>query len=129
MDLKFDALLTPPAFSVGFTDRDALGQETHGNTRFVDADAAALLAALLSAKTTQKMLDALSAAIDTQAAAVKDPGSVAAKVTAAAEADRKMHDALDAAAKAKADGDDARAKLVDLNAQIAAAQAKLAAKP
>lgn len=81
-DLKFDLRFTPPSVTVRFTDIDPAGLETHGSFTLTDADATTAMPAGL--------LAIVNAAVDAKAAAVTEPGSVAARVTAADDAERRL---------------------------------------
>ena len=100
-DLKFNVLATPPAVNVAFTDVDAAGRETHGKTSLVGPAASEVFPGTSMAS----MLANINVGIDAQAAAVKEPGTVAARIEAC---------------------DVARRQLWDLNAEIAAKKAELA---
>jgi hypothetical protein len=104
-DLKYNVSTTPPTVQVTFADVAADGNETHGRTAIHDAEASALFPPTL--------LAAVNAAIDAQAALVAEPGSVAARVQAAADAETLTRAAVAATKEAKAE-------LARINAEIAA---------
>ncbi len=112
-DLKFDVSTTAPGVRVAFTERDANGVETHGDTSIHDATAMSLLPLTLIA--------GVNAAIDAQAAAVATPTLMAAKLTAASDAEERQRKAQAAADAADARVAAATAQLADLDAQLASA--------
>ena len=137
-DLKFNVIDTPPAIAVGFTEVAAGGQETHGNTTILGARAQAVWDGIAKGV---PMLAAVNAALDEIAADVAEPGGIAARITAAGEAEKRARDAtaareaaeagakvaVEASAKAEADRATAAQMAADLDVQIIAKRAELAA--
>lgn len=119
--VSFDFRTDPPVVKVAFSTQDAPeARKVSGVTEIHDEAAAALV--------VPGLMDAILKAIDAQAAGVVEPGSVAARITAAAEAEARAKIAraalrtmeqknieLDKAIKAK------EAQLNGLTAQVAAA--------
>jgi hypothetical protein len=137
--LQFNLDFTPPAVTIAFTDRADDGTETHGTTTITDAAAVPLM--------PRSLLAALNDAIAVKAAEVAEPASLAAKVTAANEAETRLRAAqaaavaLDAEVAAKRAADaaaageaermlrDALAAMSALDAEIAAKRAAAATSP
>ena len=115
-DLKFNLSDTPPMIGATFADVDAAGREVHARTLFTDAAASRIVAA---DGDLFKTLAAINLEIDAQAADVKEPGTVAARIQAASEA--KV-----AQSQAEAIVDAKTAQVASLDAQIAAKRAELA---
>jgi len=115
--LLFDVRNTPPAITVGFVDADDAGRETPGKTSFLDEAAWSVWNAIAIGV---PMLDAVNVAIDTQAEDVREPNSIAARITAAAELEQRARSAKAAADAAEARCAAAAAELEALREQIAA---------
>ncbi len=84
-DLTFEALSTPPACTVGFTDVAVGGQETHGRVTLTGADAAAVFPGV-------SLFAAVNAILDANAAALPDLPSIAARMTAVSALDAQQRD-------------------------------------
>ena len=110
-DLKFDVLSVPPHIGVSFTDVSPGGQETHGRTSITDDASRGIWDAVAKG---EPMLDLINATLDAQAANVKEPGAVAARITAADEADARRKVAEVAIASLDAQLLEKRAKLAEL---------------
>jgi hypothetical protein len=101
LNLQFDLDLTPPSVRIDFTDKADDGTETQGSTTITDAAAVPLV--------PRDLLAALNAAVAVKAAEVVEPASLAAKVTAADAAEKRLRDA--------------QAAMAALDAEIAAKRA------
>jgi len=123
-DLKFNVLDTPPQITVIFTDQDASGRESHGKTSLVDTEASDLWTTVGGAA----LLDAVNAAIDVQAAAVAEPGTVAARIEAVADAERQLRTLTEATAAKQTATEALDAQIATKQARAAALDAEIAAK-
>lgn len=120
-DLKFNVLDTPPGVMVSFTEVAPGGQETHGRATMVDAEAASVWSGRGS------LLDRVNAALDARALAVKEPGSVAERITAASDADVRRA-AAESARKVAEDATAAlEARKVALQTEVAQLEGQTAA--
>ncbi len=92
-DLKFDVSDTPPNIRIDFADIDDAGRESHAGTDIVDDEAAAMW---LQINSGVPLLDAANNAIDVRAKHVSEPGTVAALIGAASEAQKQARNACEA---------------------------------
>jgi hypothetical protein len=117
-DLTFNVLDTPPNIVVSFTDQDEAGRETHGRTVLMGAESERVL--------SMSLLKSINEVLDEQAKKLAEPGSVAARMTAAAEAVERQRSAEMASAALDAQIAAKLAEAERLEAEIATKEARRA---
>jgi len=123
-DLKF-MLPDAPMVTVTYVSRDDAGRESRpSRADLLDRDALDVWNA-----SPEKRLDVVNGKIDAAEAALKEPGSLAARVTAATDADRVLREKLAAAAAVDVALAAKQAQVAALDTQLASKAQAVSAEP